>query len=284
MSEHPGTTGHNGGAEPVSYWHYSRLDNLLELQHPVTDAHDEMQFIIVHQTFELWFKLAIYELRSAIERLKKGDIAGGAQLLHRVAVILRTAYKGFDPLMTMSQQGYAEFRSSLSPASGFQSVQFRVIEMLIGIERIADQGGEKKFYWEAAVQAGATFEHFMAKYHQQLLADSETLGGDNLRSLMLRMTEEATGEKGTEAYRKLFAGREDYPELYTLAEAARDLQQGVLDFRLGHHKVTVFTIGKHAAGTSDSHAAQHPSCAEYLLNVIRERSVIFPELEDASGQ
>ncbi len=140
MSEHPGTTGHNGGAEPVSYWHYSRLDNLLELQHPVTDAHDEMQFIIVHQTFEL--KLAIYELRSAIERLKKGDIAGGAQLLHRVAVILRTAYKGFDPLMTMSQQGYAEFRSSLSPASGFQSVQFRVIEMLIGIERIADQGGE----------------------------------------------------------------------------------------------------------------------------------------------
>lgn len=281
MSEHPDMPGQN---EPVSYWHYSRLDNLLELQHPLTDAHDEMQFIIVHQTFELWFKLAIYELEAAIERLKCKDMAGGAQLLHRVGVILRTAYKGFDPLMTMSQQGYAEFRSALSPASGFQSMQFRLIEMLIGIERITDQEGEKKFYWQAAVQAGATFEHFMAKYHEQLLRDSEKLGDDNLRNLMLRMTEEGTGNKGVEAYRTLFANRNDYPELYTLAEAARDLQQAVLDFRLGHHKVTVFTIGKHAAGTSDSHADQHPSCAEYLLNVIKDRSVVFPELENAATE
>lgn len=281
MSEHPGLAGQN---EPVSYWHYSRLDNLLELQHPLTDAHDEMQFIIVHQTFELWFKLAIYELRAAIERLKKDDLAGSAHLLHRVGVILRTAYKGFDPLMTMSQQGYAEFRSALSPASGFQSMQFRVIEMLIGIERVADTEGEQKFYWQSAVQAGATFEHFMAKYHEQLLSDSAQLGDDNLRRLMLRLTEEGTGAQGVEAYRALFANRENYPALYTLAEAARDLQQAVLDFRLGHHKVTVFTIGKKTAGTSDSHAAQHPSCAEYLLNVIKERSVVFPELEEASAE
>lgn len=282
MSEFPGTTKNAVPGEPVSYWHYSRLDNLLELQHPLTDAHDEMQFIIVHQTFELWFKLAIYELREAIGRLSHRDLAGGATLLHRVGVILRTACKGFDPLITMSQQGYAEFRDSLKPASGFQSMQFRVIEMLIGLERTAAESGEKKFYWQNAVQAGATFDHFMEKYHEQLLRDSETLGENNVRRLMLRLTEEATGRTGAEAYRHLFEHRNDFPELYTLAEAGRDLQQALLDFRLGHHKVTVFTIGKHAAGTSDSHASRHPSCAEYLLNVIRERSVIFPELEEAS--
>ncbi|MCE2503389.1 MAG: hypothetical protein J4G05_04940 [Chlorobi bacterium] len=269
--------------EPISYWGYINLDELLSLQHPETDAHDELQFIIVHQTFELWFKLAIYELEGAIKHLKSNDISGGIRLLNRVGAILRTAVKGFDPLMTMSQQGYAEFRDALKPASGFQSMQFRVIETLLGFERVSSgENGEKCFYWESAVQAGATFDNFMAKYHDQLLKDYEAMGQDNLRRLMLRLTENAVGAKGVEAYRELEERRSELPELYTLAEAARDLQQALLDFRLGHHKVTVFTIGKHMAGTSDSHAAGHPSCAEYLLNVIKDRSVIFLELEEAA--
>lgn len=272
----------DSNAPNVTYWDYVRVDDLLTLQRPVTEAHDEMQFIVVHQTFELWFNLAIYELRSAIERLKRGDITGGTNLLARVSVILRTSYKGFDPLMTMSQQGYAEFRDALTPASGFQSMQFRVIEMLLGIERSTGESGTSRFYWEGAVQAGDTFHQFMGKYHEKLLRDHADLGENNLRRLMLRLTEEATGAKGSEAYRILLERPNDFHDLYTLAERARDLQQAVLDFRLGHHKVTVFTIGKHAAGTSDSHASQHPSCAEYLLDVIKDRSTIFPELEEAT--
>lgn len=278
------TNGSSNEEKPVSYWDYIGLEKLLTNQHPVTEAHDEMQFIMVHQTFELWFNLAIYELRAAIERLKSGDVAGATKLLNRVAVILRTAFKGFDPLMTMSQQGYAEFRDALKPASGFQSMQFRVIEMYLGIEPEVNGEGERKFYWQSAVQAGETYENFMEKYFSRLVSDSEALGDNTLRRLMLRLTEEATGGTGAEAYRRLFDDHHSHPELYTLAETARDLQQALLDFRLGHHKVTVFTIGKHTAGTSDSHAAQHQSCAEYLLNVIKDRSVIFPELEDASAE
>ena len=261
----------------VRYWEYIGLDDLLSLQHPKTDAHDEMQFIMVHQAFEIWFRLAIYELREVIARLEKGDLAGGQTLMHRVGVILRSAVKGFDPLVTMSMQGYAAFRDALTPASGFQSVQFRVIELLLGIE--PDE--EDRFYWEHAVQAGETYHAFMGKYQEGLRDELVALKGRTLRRIMLRLVEESTDLVGAESYREVHRRRNDFPDHYALAESARDLQQAVIDFRLGHHKVTVFSIGAHAAGTSDSHAADHPSCAQYLLNVIRDRATIFPELEEA---
>ncbi len=267
----------------VTYWEYVQLDDLLSLQHPHTEAHDELQFIMVHQTFELWFKLAINELRVAIARLEEGELVSGVNLLKRVASILRTAVKGFDPLVTMSMQGYAEFRDALTPASGFQSVQFRILELLLGFEPEGEEG-KKKFYWEDAVQAGETFHAFMGKYQDQLLQEYQSLRGKTLRTVMLRLTEEATGKDGAAAYDDLLKRRNELPEYASLAETARDLQQALLDFRLGHHKVTVFSIGAHAAGTSDSHAAEHPSCAEYLLGVIRDRSVIFPELEEGSNR
>lgn len=270
-------------SKPLTYWDYIATDELLSLQKPLTDAHDELQFIIVHQAFELWFKLAIYELRSAIEALNENDVARGARYLKRVSVILRTSLMGFDPLMTMSQQGYAEFRDSLHPASGFQSSQFRIIEILMGIERVTskEESEQERFYWENAVQAGVTFTHFMTKYHDELLESYEEVKEKNLRRSMLRVTEMGTEKSGVDAYRHLFQNRDQYPELMALAEAARDLQQAMLDFRLHHHKVTVFTVGEHAAGTSDAHKPGHPSCAHYLLSVIRDRSTIFPELESA---
>jgi tryptophan 2,3-dioxygenase len=268
---------------PLTYWDYVNTDKLLSLQAPLTDAHDELQFIIVHQTFELWFKLAIYELREALNALHANDLGRAVNLLKRVASILRTSLNGFDPLMTMSQQGYAEFRDALHPASGFQSSQFRIIEILMGIERVAskEEREQERFYWENAVQAGVTFTHFMNKYHEELVRSYEEAKEKNLRGMMLRATEEGTGRTGVEAYRYLLAHRDDYPVLMNLAEAGRDLQQAMLDFRLHHHKVTVFTVGEHAAGTSDAHAPGHPSCAAYLLGVIRDRSTIFPELEEA---
>jgi tryptophan 2,3-dioxygenase len=268
---------------PLTYWDYIATDELLSLQKPLTDAHDELQFIVVHQTFELWFKLAIYEMRAALEALDGNDVARGTRYLKRVASILRTSLMGFDPLMTMSQQGYAEFRDALHPASGFQSSQFRVIEILMGIERVttAEERDQERFYWENAVQAGVTFTQFMAKYHDELSANYEEVKKKNLRHAMLRVTEEAIGQNGVAAYQALFRDRDRYPELMALAEAGRDLQQAMLDFRLHHHKVTVFTVGEHAPGTSDAHAPSHPSCAAYLLGVIRDRSTIFPELETA---
>jgi tryptophan 2,3-dioxygenase len=268
---------------PLTYWDYVNTDKLLSLQAPLTDAHDELQFIIVHQTFELWFKLAIYELRASLTALHANDHGRAVNLLRRVASILRTSLNGFDPLMTMSKEGYAEFRDALHPASGFQSSQFRIIEILMGIERVTSEEEREKerFYWENAVQAGATFTNFMNKYHEELVRSYEEAKEKNLRRLMLRATEEATGRTGVDAYRHLLSHRDDYPSLMSLAEAGRDLQQAMFDFRFNHLKVTVFTVGEHAPGTSDAHAPNHPSCAGYLKGVIAERSTIFPELEEA---
>ncbi len=273
----------NDSSTPLTYWDYIATDELLSLQRPLTTAHDEMQFIIVHQTFELWFKLAIYELGGALAALDANQTQHAADLLTRVASILRTSLNGFDPLVTMSQQGYAEFRDALHPASGFQSSQFRIIEILIGIERVTspEDSSQERFYWENAVQAGSTFTNFMEKYGDSLAQSYEEAKNRNLRRAMLRVTEAATNRTGADAYRYLFQHREEFPALIILAEAARDLQQALLDFRLNHHKVTVFTVGAHAPGTSDAHAPSHPSCAAYLLGVIRERSLIFPEIEEA---
>lgn len=273
------STSDQSSSKPLTYWDYIKLDELLSLQAPLTKAHDEMMFIMVHQTFELWFNLAINELRGALVALEEDNLQLGVDLLKRVAVILRTAHKGFDPLMTMSQQGYAEFRNALQPASGFQSSQFRILEILMGIERVGE-GEREKFYWENAVQAGSTFDNFVDKYYDQLARDYENARERNLRILMLQLTEKGTGRKGTEAYQYLVEHRGEFPMLVALAEAGRDLQQALLDFRLSHHKVTVFTIGEHAAGTSDAHRPKHSSCAVYLLDVIKDHSTIFPELEE----
>lgn len=267
---------------PVTYWNYIAVDELLSIQRPLTDAHDEMQFIVVHQAFELWFKLAIYELRGAIEAINNGRLSTAERLLGRVAVILRSSLRGFDPLMTMSMEGYAEFRNALRPASGFQSAQFRVLEILLGIEQTTTSEGER-FYWEGAVQTGSTFTYFMEKYHAQLMELYADARENNLRRAMLRLTEAATGRAGAEAYRTVLDRRDEFPELASLAGSAHDLQQAMFDFRDYHLCVTVFTVGEHAAGTSDAHAGQHTSCAAYLHGVIDDRSIIFPELTEVLG-
>lgn len=266
---------------PLTYWDYVRTEELFSLQSPRTSAHDEMQFIIVHQIFELWFRLAIYELKGALTALDRGDLRKAAQLVRRVSSILRTSHQGFDPLMTMTREGYSEFREALAPASGFQSAQFRIIEILLGIER-EEKNNEAKFYWERAVQAGETFVSFMHRYHQELLEINNEWSDKNLRRVMLHLTEEATGLKGVAAYRHLLQHQSDYPELHDLAESAQDIQQAMLDFRTSHLKVTVFTVGEHAAGTSDSHGDPAPSCTAYLQGVIDHRTTIFPELEAAT--
>jgi len=273
----------NSNNPPVTYWEYVGTDALLDLQRPLTEAHDEMQFIVVHQAFELWFKLAIYELRGAVAALEGGDHARAAHLLHRVATILRTSLHGFDPLMTMKQEGYAEFRDALAPASGFQSFQFRVMELLLGVEPVSDELGHERFYWETAVQAGITFTMFMEKYHAELLRIRAEQGGRTVRRMMSQAVEAATGAQGADAFRRISEDRESFPALARLVDAARDIEAAMLEFRKSHRRVTVFTVGANATGTSDSHGDPAPSCAAYLQGVIRERAVIFPEMHEAEA-
>ena len=117
-----------------NYHEYLRLDALLAQQRPLTKAHDELQFIVIHQTFELWFKLGLYEMESARAAMFKGDLPGALHDLKRVAAILRVLPHAFEVMETMHAVGFLEFRSQLEPGSGLQSVQFREVEFLSGLK------------------------------------------------------------------------------------------------------------------------------------------------------
>ena len=121
----------NGDApqEGTEYAGYLRIDDLLQLQQPLTPgAHDELLFIIVHQSYELWFKLILHELAKAQEELEAGRPQGALRPLKRTVTIERLLLDHLDVLETMGPEGFLEFRDPLAPASGFQSQQFRAIE------------------------------------------------------------------------------------------------------------------------------------------------------------
>ena len=118
----------------TDYSGYLRIDSLLELQEPLTEgAADELLFIVVHQVYELWFKLLLHELtlgRDALLAQRTGEAL--AKFL-RATVIVRLMREQLDLLETMSPEGFLDFRDPLAPASGFQSTQFRELEALLGM-------------------------------------------------------------------------------------------------------------------------------------------------------
>jgi tryptophan 2,3-dioxygenase len=124
--------GEEGGL--LTYGSYLRLPELLGQQVLTSDppVHDEMLFIVVHQTYELWFKELLHELTGVRDALSDPTTGLARQLLRRVHVIDRLLVSQVDVLETMTPQDFGEFRAALAPASGFQSVQFRELEFLSG--------------------------------------------------------------------------------------------------------------------------------------------------------
>ena len=116
----------------MSYGDYLHLERLLEAQTPLTPAHDELLFIIQHQTSELWMKLAIHELQAAIRAIHNDELQPAFKMLARVARIFEQLTNAWDVLRTMTPSDYTAFRSSLGQSSGFQSWQYRAIEFLAG--------------------------------------------------------------------------------------------------------------------------------------------------------
>jgi tryptophan 2,3-dioxygenase len=135
-AEQQGTSG------PLTYGDYLRLDDLLACQQPLTDVHDEMLFVIIHQVYELWFKQTLYETELLQRRLEGGDGAGALATARRIAKILKTVVGQMDVLETMTPQQFARFRPDLGSSSGFQSTQFRRIEATYGRRHFSVTGGD----------------------------------------------------------------------------------------------------------------------------------------------
>src|SRR6267154_1334914 len=121
----------------MSYSDYLHLERVLNAQEPLSEAHDELLFIIQHQTSELWMKLAIHEIRSAIKAIHRDQLQPAFKMLTRVARIFEQLNNAWDVLRTMTPSEYTEFRDQLGQSSGFQSYQYRAIEFLVGNKNAA---------------------------------------------------------------------------------------------------------------------------------------------------
>ena len=120
--------------DDVTYLSYLRIPELLSLQEPLSEGpeHDELLFIVIHQTYELWFKQILHELRRADERLRAGDLHQSLSVLRRVRTIMKTLVGQVDILETMTPLQFNAFRDRLASSSGFQSAQFRELEAVFG--------------------------------------------------------------------------------------------------------------------------------------------------------
>ena len=134
------------------YGDYLKIGSLLDLQHPKSAVHDEILFIIVHQAYELWFKQIIHELKSITaifsqECIPEEALSTVVQRLHRVNSIQNLLNQQFAVMETMAPMDFLEFRDLLIPASGFQSVQFREIEIIMGLPTLArSRGGDGQHF------------------------------------------------------------------------------------------------------------------------------------------
>jgi len=121
----------------MSYGDYLRLDQILSAQSPLSDAHDELLFVIQHQTSELWMKLALHELGAARAAIAEDRAQTAFKMLARVARIMEQLNNAWDVLRTMTPSDYTRFRASLGQSSGFQSWQYRLIEYAAGNRNVA---------------------------------------------------------------------------------------------------------------------------------------------------
>ncbi|TDJ68797.1 MAG: tryptophan 2,3-dioxygenase [Planctomycetota bacterium] len=169
----------------TTYWDFIRVDDLIALQGGLADdetklSNEEVLFITVHQVFELWFKLILRELRSARdlfqrERVAEQELSGVADRLARVTTIFRVATHHFEVVETLGTREYLEFRDKLMPASGFQSAQMRMMEILLGLEESERiPFGAEGSYMAALLEPDGSESPSMARVKAQL-ADTPTL-------------------------------------------------------------------------------------------------------------
>jgi tryptophan 2,3-dioxygenase len=152
----------------MTYGGYLRLDTLLSAQQPLSDPphHDEMLFIIQHQVAELWLKLVIHELRAAIGRIRRDDLDNALKILARVKKVQQQLFEQWGVLETLTPAEYLQFRDVLGPSSGFQSLQYRMVEFLLGNKnsdmlRVFDHDPGARAQLEEVLRGPSLYDEFL---------------------------------------------------------------------------------------------------------------------------
>ncbi len=244
---------------PLSYGSYLKVDELLELQRPLSRPphHDEMLFIIIHQVYELWFKQLLHELDATMAALDRDDLLRVAKQFHRIDTIQRLIEQQVDILETMTPQEFNQFRDHLNPASGFQSVQFRELEFACGLRRT------EVLKWIELDDAQRARLERRAK---------EPSLYDRVKEVLRRRGFAVdSSEQLIESYRRIYSNEGEYYDLYLLLEALIEFDERFMLWRGRHVRMVERMIGQRT-GTGGS------SGAAYLESTLRYR--FFPELWD----
>ena len=234
---------------PLTYSSYLALPELLKLQQPQSHPpeHDEMLFIVIHQTYELWFRLMLHELDKVKQDFSNGDLYGAIHTIHRCRTIMNTLVAQLDIPETMTPMSFTSFRDRLDTASGFQSTQFRELEFVLGYKRPAvlkflPTGGETWAAIERRLRERSVVDHFY-----DFLQRNGVVIPDELRTRDI--TEPAVAnEEVQQGLLELYKSR---PDLVILFELMTDFDEGLQEWRYRHVKVVERTIGsKHGTGGS----------------------------------
>ena len=236
----------------LSYSSYLRLQELLDQQRALTQAHDELLFIVAHQVYELWFKVVLHELEAVREAIDNDSLHRARHYLRRVRVIEGLLIEQIEVLETMAPQDFLTFRSELAPASGFQSAQFREIEFISGLKDPS--------YLKRLESLPEERERLERRLKEPTLWDA-------YRGLLARRRAPALVE--------IYRDRERHSDLFDLAEALLDHDEAFSLWRSRHVQMVARQIGA-KPGTGGS------TGVAYLQSTLDKK--FFPDLWEIRSQ
>jgi tryptophan 2,3-dioxygenase len=258
--------------ERLSYGGYLQLDALLSAQQPLSQPahHDEMLFIVQHQVAELWMKLVIHELRAAIAHLQRDELAPTQKILARVKQVQRQLFEQWGVLETLTPNEYLEFRHVLGPASGFQSLQYRLIEFLLGNKNSAmvavfSHDPAAKAELVQVLESPSLYDEFLRYLHRHGYA----VPADRVERDW--SVPAARDERLIPVFQRIYDDSDAHWDAYAMCEQLLDIEQSFQLWRFRHMKTVERIIG-FRRGTGGS------SGVAFLKQALE--LTFFPELLD----
>ena len=249
----------------LTYTSYLAVDELLQLQKPLSEGpeHDELLFIIIHQTYELWFKQLIHEFAEAQRALEANETHKALGVLGRIRTIMKTCVSQVDILETMTPLQFLSFRNYLAASSGFQSAQFRKVEALLG-RRDNKMAGHLPPDVQSEIKTIASRNSIWDSFLHYL-----TVRGYQLPTEIINRDKSIAYQSNKDVQDVLLTVHQKDPEAALVAERLVDIDEGIQEWRYRHVKMVERTIG-HKTGTGGS------SGADYLISTLFRP--VFPDL------
>jgi tryptophan 2,3-dioxygenase len=261
---------HTDFAGGMSYGDYLQLDTLLDAQKPISAEHDELLFVIIHQTMELWMKALLHELYAARDNVRRDDLEPAFKQLARVSRIQAQMIQAWDVLATMTPADYHTFREQLGQASGFQSAQYREIEFLLGnkqkqmIKPHAHRPDIASRLTDALQTPSLYDEAIRLLARRGLPVDTAILERDVAHPY-------TANESVKSAWLEVYRSPETHWDLYQLAEDLVDIEDAFQQWRFRHLRTVQRIMGfKHGTGGTAG--------AGYLSRAMD--TMFFPDLWD----